>query len=103
MLISLPIWDAAARPPSAKAIDYPFLLPHEVLADMYENFRMEFERFWLGPEALERFWDSIPDNDPRMIGHPVSRTAGYRQRAIPLRLHGDGVPVGKARGRSWTS
>ena len=100
MMIALTLWNAASRPPSAEPVQWPFLLRHEILAYMFENFRGGFDNHFVGPAPLSNFWDSVPVNDPRLTGHPVRGTLDYRQRAIPLRLHGDGVPVGKARGRS---
>jgi hypothetical protein len=37
------------------------------------------------------FWDQAPPDDPRLAGHPVRDMEGYRERAVPLVLHGDGA------------
>eukprot|EP00974_Lingulodinium_polyedra_P103470 10018829-Lingulodinium_polyedra.AAC.1 len=54
----------------------------------------------VGPEPLDSFWSGMPDNDPRTIGHPAFRNRGYENRLIPLRIHGDKVPIGKGHARS---
>ena len=33
--------------------------------------------------------------DPRLLGHPMTKMRNWAQKAIPLSLHGDGVPVVK--------
>jgi hypothetical protein len=33
------------------------------------------------------------ETHPQMSSHPLRGRADYRQKAIPLSLHGDGVPV----------
>ena len=40
-----------------------------------------------------------PD-DPRLFNNPVTEQDGYMEFCIPLRIHGDGVPFGKASGHS---
>ena len=38
--------------------------------------------------------------DPRVQGHPVVRLKNWGERVNPMRIHGDGVPMGRANGRS---
>ena len=67
---------------------------------MYTNHREIFNAYILGTKPLQEFWANVPEDDPRLEGHPLLKIDNYRARAIALRLHGDGVPVGKAKGRS---
>ena len=76
------------------------LLPHELLAEMYSAYPQEFQKFIVGDAPLREFWSHIPADDPWLQGHPILRDPDYANHAIPLRLHGDGVPVGKAKRRS---
>ena len=35
-----------------------------------------------------------------MLGHPVKQIGDYQNKVVPLRIHGDGVPIGKAKKRT---
>ena len=98
--VKLTVWNKAARPPACAEVNWPILLPHELLASLYSGYKDEFDKFWLGSAPLASWWGHVPDDDPRLQGHPVRRLDNFRNRVIPIRLHGDGVPVGKAKGRS---
>ena len=54
--------------------------------------------FILGPKPLSAFWANIPDSSPQYTGHPA-KPIHVKDKLIPLRLHGDGVPIGKAHKR----
>ena len=99
-LIKLSLWDAAATPPIMRDELYPFLLPHEIVAHMFEFYPMEFRKWIRGSACLSEFWAGISEQDPRMIGHPVHDRAGWQYTAIPIRIHGDAVPVGRSKFRS---
>ena len=53
----------------------------------------------LGPvqgraSRLKEFWDTVEANaDPRLTNHPMTRQDVWKERAIPLSIHGDAVPV----------
>ena len=79
---------------------FPFLLPHEMIACMYEAYPQEFAKYIHGHAPLRDLWAKFPRNDPRLRGRPVQRHEDFMGTAIPMKLHGDGVPVGQARGRS---
>ena len=81
-------------------MNWPILLPHELLTSLYSGYKDEFDKFWLGSAPFATWWGHVPGDDPRLQGHPVRRLDNFRNRVIPIRLHGDGVPVGKAKGRS---
>ena len=70
------------------------LLPHEMISHMCEKHRLEFDRYWLGSEPLASFWNTM------VPSHPILRVHDYKNRAIPMDMHGDGISVGKGKGRS---
>lgn len=76
------------------------MFPHEILAIMYANHYGEFKKYCLGSEPLSEFWSHIPEDDPRLRNHPIRKIEGFKEKCVPLRLHGDAVPIGKKRGRS---
>ena len=50
------------------------------------------------PNPLAKFWDHIGESDTRLAGHPLRFIPDYKNKVVPLRLHGDGMPA--ARGDS---
>ena len=104
LLVDMPLWTENADGNHNAGVvfrPYPVMLPHEVFAYMFKHYRAEFNKFFLGSSPLASYWDNFAVDDPRLRDHPVRRIDGYTDHAIPLKLHGDGVKVGKARrGRS---
>lgn len=49
---------------------------------------------------MQSFWKDMQGN-PFYLTHPVRERGGHDLRAIPLSLHGDGVPVSGV-GKSWS-
>jgi hypothetical protein len=69
------------------------LLPHEAFAAVFAKYPVAFQSRILGKSGrLQQFWSDM-ETHPQMLGHPLTARADYRQKAIPLSLHGDGVPV----------
>ena len=82
--------------------------PHDVIGMLYTTYPHGFARRFLGQEnlvgadmCLRSFWANVPDADPRkqflkasFVGRPgISSEAELWSRAVPISLHGDGVPV----------
>ena len=100
-LTYLPAWDERPKPrPRQIECNFPFMLPHEMLSFLYSEFRDEFNKRFLGTQPLAQFWNNISTDDPRLQGHPMHNVQGWRDVFIPLRIHGDAVPVGKSKKRS---
>ena len=99
LFVKLPLRDTRRLPATKKELSYPILLPHEFLSVMYENNRTIFDTFIVGAGNLVDFWSHVREGDPRLSGHPVKRKAD-KSRVVPLRIHGDGVPVGKGKNKS---
>ena len=76
------------------------MLPHEFLAAMWEFNRGEFKKCCLGTAPLSNFWDNVERDSLQLAGHPLLGMHDFVQKAIPLRMHGDGVPIGTKRGRT---
>ena len=76
------------------------ILPHEWFANMYEKYPEAFrERICPGHDKLNEFWREM-DRHPQMLGHPLKGRARFSSWAIPIALHGDGVPV-TGLAKSW--
>jgi hypothetical protein len=81
--------------------DQAMLLPHEVFACIYAHYPAIWKSSIIGEDGrIEEFWNSMQTN-PNFDEHPVSQMQGYRSKAIPLSMHGDGVPVTGV-GKSWS-
>jgi hypothetical protein len=67
--------------------------PHEWFAEMYNKYPDAFRQTIVpSTEKLEEFWNAMEGN-PQMDGHPLRARTGFQRRAVPIKLHGDGVPV----------
>ena len=81
--------------------DVPLFEPHATMATLYEQHQDTFkERILPDVDELERFWNDMEDN-PQLKDHPVLYRRDWKRRAIPLVLHGDGVPL-TGIGKSWS-
>ena len=106
--VRLMLWDARQRPPRKSPVDFPILLPHEYLSCLYNEYPGHVRKYVHGELPLNEFWANVPSGSDRLAGHPIQLVAGFRDHAIPLKIHGDVVPCGKAKGRSlevisWSS
>ena len=81
--------------------DQAILLPHTLFSAIYHKFPAVFESRVSGPPgALAAFWGEMQGN-PVYEGHPVKRRLGHAEHAVPIAIHGDGVPVAGI-GKSWS-
>lgn len=77
-----------------------FWLPHEVFASIHEHYPDAWQqRIIHDHAAIRNFWDQMEDN-PMMVGHPIRDKPNDRNLAIPIAMHGDGVPVTGV-GKNW--
>ena len=87
---------------------FPILLPQEAFNWLYFHDRKRFEQVFFGSlssvAARQAFWQEAERrDDPRLQDHPMIDRADWQKFAIPLAVHGDGVPcikIGKAGARS---
>ena len=73
-------------------------LPHEIFAYYYAKANARWKDLFLGShqdaERRREFWgELLRRNDPRLEGHPARDRPDFAYHAIPLSIHGDGVPV----------
>ena len=68
-------------------------LPHLLFAHLGEHYPMFFQKaFCLGKDNLQKFWAGVEKvGDDRIWDHPMCLEKHWRDRVIPLFLHGDGV------------
>ena len=87
------------------------LLPHVLFADIFNFYPTAWsKRVMPSLDRLHEFWDSM-QGTPLLNGHPVlthpceaapaRRRGTFRDWAVPLSLHVDGVPVTGV-GKSWS-
>ena len=68
----------------------PIILPHELFHNLWKNYNSHFIDSLAS--GLQEFWDSVSPEDPRLQRHPMLvEKEGWRRRAVPIVVHGDGV------------
>ena len=81
-------------------VEQELWLPHQVFASIFEHYPTAFEAKIQGQHGeVEKFWAAM-QGTPQLVGHPVLGIPDYNTCAIPLSLHGDGVPITGV-GKSW--
>ena len=82
---------------STVELAFPIFLPHELFAWYFNHDQQRFKELFLGEtDAHQRraFWNELKNReDPRLVDHPMCRTANWEELVLPLSFHGDGVPV----------
>lgn len=76
------------------------LLPHEFFAAMYCRPELWEKTIMPDESKLPKLWQSMQDH-PSLQGHPALERADFRERCLPLALHGDEVPV-QGVGKVWS-
>ena len=77
------------------------ILPHAWFSAVFHSYKSAWKEHILPDVAkLNQFWDDMSGN-PQMVGHNVRSVPNFRSRAIPISLHGDGVPVTGV-GKAWS-
>ena len=90
------------QPPNMVAVmSHSMLLPHELFAALYRDYRDEFVQRILGgsTDNIKKFWDEMHDH-PAMCDHPLRGRPTFRTKCVPITIHGDGIPVISVQ-RSW--
>ena len=72
----------------------PVLMPNEFIEYLWGNHRAYFNDLLGG--GLEKFWNSVRPDDPKLVNHPMKAMPGWKTKMIPLALHGDGVRFSKS-------
>ena len=63
--------------------------PIDMFEYMFSTFPAAFME--LLAKNVRKFWDEVNPSDPRLLGHPLLEKGNYREKAVPLVLHGDGA------------
>lgn len=81
---------------------HTILLPHELFATIFTHHSDVFYKSVCGGGVsnVELFWSNMQGH-PAYRDHPVRLRTEHLSKAIPLSLHGDGVPVSGV-GKSWS-
>ena len=81
-------------------VDQSLLWPHVMFSDIYHNYPESWRKRVAAPaDVMEKFWRDMADT-PAMARNPVKQRPSYMTKAIPIRFHGDGVPVTGV-GKAW--
>jgi hypothetical protein len=100
--IEMPLKDPKT-PNGVRTQSQTVLWPHLVFATLFNHYRDAFNERFLGGAAdgsiLTKFWNAVKGSSLYQ-GHPITKRADHKQRAVPISLFGDGVPV-KGVGKSW--
>eukprot|EP00969_Alexandrium_andersonii_P075541 3330724-Alexandrium_andersonii.AAC.1 len=80
-------------PRTMKAVELKFLLPHQVLAILYSDYKPIFDKILLGGDSgkLGAFWRAMHEH-PSWATHPIRDRDDHEALCIPIGFHGDGVP-----------
>ena len=98
----------SSMPPPFK-IDMPYsdgtaeahvLLPHEYFAACFEKDEIWRQSILPDAEKLPDFWTAFQKH-PSMQAHPVQKQKDWKNKFIPLSIHGDEVPV-MGIGKIWS-
>ena len=72
---------------------HTYMPPHYFLSWLYENYMNEFMSRILGGEGgLQAYGSGFHADDPRRLGNPIYEAPDLTTHAVPLAIHGDGVP-----------
>ena len=98
-LADLFYFNACFKPPHGEQIQAA-LLPHELFASLFHHYEPAFFSSVLPDVSrVPEFWQAV-QHHPQMESHPIKSTVSYTKYAIPLGIHGDGVPV-VGLGKGW--
>ncbi|CAE7336164.1 unnamed protein product [Symbiodinium sp. CCMP2592] len=78
----------------------PVLMPHELLASIYDTFPAVWVKVVKPSDSrAEQFWRSVKGH-PALESSPLLARPNYQRLCIPLGVHGDAVPI-TALGKAW--
>ena len=98
-LANLFYFNAHCKPPHGEQTQAA-LLPHELFASLFHHYGPAFFSSVLPDTSrIPEFWQAVGDH-PQMESNPIKSKASHTKYAIPLGLHGDGVPI-VGLGKGW--
>lgn len=76
-------------------LEHPIMIPQHTFVALQASFPEHVQQHLLG-EGPRAFWSGVSERDPRMQGHPCHELPGFRDRLIPIVLHGDAAIYNKS-------
>ena len=77
-------------------VDTSLFLPSQWLSSLqHPDLQYELEALFGSTADLEEFWNSQLPEDPKWKGHPMLKKKNWKQKAIPVVIHGDGASYQK--------
>jgi len=71
--------------------DAAMFLPHRIFSNLAKGYPEKFDSMF-NTSSLEAFWEGAERlQDDRLIGHPMTLKKDWKQKTIPIFVHGDGV------------
>ena len=75
-------------------------MPHELFSAIYHHYPVAWKRSVVPDTSeLKSFWTEMQQH-PQLQDHPMLNRSNYKTHAVPLGLHGDGVPISGI-GKGW--
>ena len=66
---------------------------HEMFAMMHDNYKGDFDKRIGTLEKIKEYWKGANTvDDPKFKDHPLLNIPRYKERCIPIAIHGDGGP-----------
>ena len=67
-------------------------LPHMMFSSLVDSYHHIFEETFGKGKDLEKFWSGVEQSgDDKLTGHPMYLEKHWKEKTIPLFIHGDGV------------
>ena len=101
MCLAMPLPVFIPLKPVAAAQDFLnsfqwIIWPHEVFSSLYHNARSAWNKYICpGTHEIQKFWAAMRcgHGNPKLQHPAIQHREGFLNYCIPLKLHGDGVPV----------
>ncbi len=92
---------AKLGPGIVRACEQPVLAPHVLFSDLYHSYPEAWSsRVAPAADVMEKFWREMEGHPCLQAGGALKERPNYRCKAVPLKLHGDGVPI-TGTGKAW--
>ena len=71
-----------------QSIVLPILLINDLFEHIWQTSRNMFHRL---RGDVRGFWDNVLPDDPRIMNNPIVGKENWKDRVVPIALHGDGA------------
>ena len=93
--VFIPLKSAAAAQGFRNCLQW-IIWPHEVFSSLYHNARSSWNKYICpGTHEIQKFWAVMRcgHGNPKLQHPAIQHREGFWNYCIPLKMHGDGVPV----------